>query len=120
MFESSTLSIPTTINQEKQMAREKLTLQSLRDYVDGKVNELGERVDGLAVTPAVDETFSDIYYRAEAVREATVKVRAIMEFEDERILDSVLKVAAFLLGETPGEKTIIYNDHYHVAREDIV
>lgn len=101
--------------------KNKLTLQSLQDYVDGRVAELGGRLDALeapkvalATEDTVDE-FSDIAYRAEAVREATVKVRAIMDFEDERFLDSTLKVAAFLLGETPGAQTIIYNDHYHVA-----
>jgi hypothetical protein len=100
----------------------KPTLTDLQAYVDGIRDQLTADVSTLsgdvatlkAVEPQSD-SFEDIRYRSEAVKEATVRLNVIAgPFQElSSYVDEVLKVAGFLLGENSTAPVTIYNDHYH-------
>ena len=111
----------------------KPTLTDLQAYVDGLTSSLDGRLQEVEGTlraamtpgPGVEpDNFEDIRYRAEAVKEATLRTKVI--FDKAKIIeagaiyevspafvDEVLKIAGFLLSENSTAPVTIYNDHYH-------
>lgn len=101
----------------------KLSLKDLQAYVDGAVTALGERVDtccadvNLQQATIEPDDFSDIRFRSEAVKEATLRVKVIFPEGAEvngDYVDEVLKVASFLVGEPYANTNVTnYNDNYY-------
>ncbi len=101
----------------------KLSLKDLQAYVDGAVTALGERVDACCADVNFQQAtiepddFSDIRFRSEAVKEATLRVKVIFPEGAEvngDYVDEVLKVASFLVGEPYANTNVTnYNDNYY-------
>lgn len=79
--------------------------------------ELLNMINNLSQDDESTPDYEDIAYRAEAVREATSRFLLINNGEiDGTSLDDVLKIAAFLLGESGGQP-VEYHDHYHIKND---
>lgn len=91
-------------------------IDHLHDRVAAVYADLNLVEQRLSAAPEQDD-LSDLRLRSEAVREATVRVKAIYPADvqiNSDLVDEVIKVAAFLLGEPNGNAPVNnYIDQYH-------